>query len=214
MAIDWKEEHEISREDFKQISGANMQICFTIKGPDLVINNSHAPQSWLDEEIRAQWFDDYTEHLLLGNAKLQLSFGDFNTRFHAKRDGEQYIGKRVFGRGLEFLSKIKQPEKLNRTFMAEMLDATTHTVMIACFAKPDSKLVTFKESLERCVPQIGFYLEKFAPVDFCLASEKAKNTVTNVETDTWIIVRLRPLPVNHYCPFQKQIRQAEKARGS
>ena len=82
---------------FKQISGNKMQICFKVKGPDLIINCVYAPNSRKDFDIREKWYADTTHLLLENNQKLQITCGDFNARLHAKTRHDTQIGPHVFG---------------------------------------------------------------------------------------------------------------------
>lgn len=66
--------------------------------------------------------------------------GDFNTKFHAKLEGEEEImGEHVFGRGIDFLTKGDKGPECNRYFMCEMLRENELVVMNSMFRKEDSK---------------------------------------------------------------------------
>ena len=63
-----------------------------------------------------------------------------------------------------------------------MLDATTHYVMNNWFKKSPSKKVTFKENINNF--NDSWDPKEYAEIDFCLANNKSRNIITNVETNT------------------------------
>ena len=109
-----------------------MQICFKQCGPNLVITNVHVPSAWNHEfEYREDFFEALT--LECANRKdktIHLCIGDFNTRLHARKEGEEdIIGPHIFGRGKEFLDRIYNTAEENRTLLVNLLKATNHTII-------------------------------------------------------------------------------------
>ena len=124
-----------------------MQICFTMKGPDLIFTHIHSPHSWLNnctpEEayaIKQEFHQDLLELLLEHNTKMHIACGDLNVRLHARLDGEEeMIGPFVYGRGKEFVEALNQFDRDHREFLISCLRCAEFVHCNSFFEKSSDK---------------------------------------------------------------------------
>ena len=78
-----------------------------------------------------------------------MTVGDFNTRFHARRQGEEFIlGPHIYGKGEEFMQKTIDRDHNgthNRTLTVEWLMENEMIVANTTKTKPLEKLITFRD---------------------------------------------------------------------
>ena len=78
-----------------------------------------------------------------------VTVGDFNTRFHPRRQGEEFIlGPHIYGKGEEFMQKTIDRDHNgthNRTLTVEWLMENGMIVANTTKTKPLEKLITFRD---------------------------------------------------------------------
>ena len=125
MAIAYKSEYEEHRRYVIPHSSRMIEECFKMHGPPLVLLSCYAPHMGRQIEEREAFFNLLGSRCNDISRKVELiAVGDFNTRFQARRDGEDAIlGSSTFGRGKDYMEQCegRVTEASNRELCTDML---------------------------------------------------------------------------------------------
>jgi len=118
------------RQYYKQIDGRNIESAFNGRNGDkLVIPNHYAPHNGRPLAEREAFFKQISNSLWEHRHGWHIMVGDFNSRLHARREGEEHIiGPHTFGRGREFLETHYINETTNRDLLMETLQCNEATI--------------------------------------------------------------------------------------
>ena len=120
-----------------------------IQGPPLVILNGYGPHSGRAIEEREEFYEQIKKrYTKIGRGKEILAIGDWNVRFHGRRESEEEtIGPWTVGRGNEFMEKCerKVSQASNRELCMDWCEEFDLVRQNSQFQKPIAKKVTYRE---------------------------------------------------------------------
>ena len=167
----------------------------------LFIVTGHAPRSRRPEQERVTFWDEMTKVVDRYQTKgPTLLIGDFNARIHGRRQGEhEVIGPHIFGMGIDYVIRQvwEQGGRTNREMMVELCMAHGLRVMNTWFRKPQERQVTYMPPGTERLPGRGEIWDPatFAQLDLCIAPDRWKGMVKDVESITWAGVNSDHFPL-------------------
>jgi len=120
--------------------------------------------------------------------------GDFNARVQMKANPEEYgIGYHVFDQERITLEDQLEPVAENRELFINMLNQTDTLAMNTFFCKTNDKLLTYHMPTNNLGPPYvrGIYEQ----IDYCLTTDRWKNSVTDAESDVHANINSDHYPV-------------------
>ena len=92
---------------FIQHTGRIIEIALRINlNIDLVVVNNYSPHNMRPEKERVQHYETLKKVTSIHENNILMTVGDFKTRFHARRHGEEHIlGPHIYGKGEDFMQK-------------------------------------------------------------------------------------------------------------
>ena len=98
----------------------------------------------------------------MGIREVLLIGGDFNARLHYRYPTEHdALRSHVFGRGRDYLEQIADATRENRDLFMGFCRMNDVMALNACFAKPPSKLATYREIGTRIGEEITKTMRKW-----------------------------------------------------
>ena len=161
-----------------------IELLLANHGPDICLVNHHAPHSGRSlEENMQHW--DMLQDIVNARGKHLPTFilGDTNARLHGSTSQveDQVMGRYTFGYGSQHVPDLPEEQRDNRQFLIDFCITNEYAIMNTFFPKPDHKKCTYKD-----VTTDGFKSpwtpDRFAQIDFVLAPNTFRNSITDVES--------------------------------
>ena len=116
------------------------------------------------------------------DSEIMYVYGDMNAKIQIREEDEKdIIGPHVYGRGRNALQTANEDTIENRYLLLDFCRANEMTIMNTYFEKPKMKQCTRKE-LDTPEWTKPWTPERFSQMDFCLARNRWKNGILDVES--------------------------------
>ena len=161
-----------------------IEVLLANHGPDICLVNHYAPPSGRSLEEKMQHWD-MLQDIVHARGKHLPTFilGDTNARLHGSisQVEDQDMGRYTFGYGSQHVPDLPEEQRDNRQFLIDFCITNEYAIMNTFFPKPDHKKCTYKD-----VTTDGFKSpwtpDRFAQIDFVLAPNTFRNSITDVES--------------------------------